>query len=265
MLTINQIGYNFTENKKFVIDRPSGSGDFLLLYFITEVDVLMDTEMTTVQPFSVLIFSPSHIQFYSNNRTGFINDWIHFTGPGAAGILKKLDLPLNKPFLSEASHDIRDSIQDMEKEFRSKEPFYQYDLDASLQKLLVKLARWRRHQKHLEQSTHMTHAYNHLRRVRSQILTQYSNDWRLEDMARLANLSRSRFCYLYKNFFQTSPMKDLAVERFTLARHLLETTGSSVQEIAQRVGYPDLCHFSKRYKAIHGISPGKSRNPHELE
>ena len=259
MLKINQIGYNFCENRQSIIDRPKGSGDYLLLYFLTEADILIDNKMQTAQPFSVLIFTPSCAQLYMNQRSGFVNDWIHFNGPEVPELLHMLALPLNRPFLCEPSHEIRAGIQEIEKEFRLKDRFFQYEISARLTRLLIKIARWRNNQDQNSFSPHMTNMYKHMCQVRSVFLTRYSNNWQLEDMARLANLSRSRFCFLYQEFFQTSPMQDLATERFAMARHLLQTTSSNVQEIALRVGYTDLCHFSKQFKKIYGISPGRAR------
>ena len=39
------------------------------------------------------------------------------------------------------------------------------------------------------------------------------------------------------------------------ARYLLETSDSSVQEIADKVGYNDALYFSRLFKKVEGIAP----------
>ena len=44
-------------------------------------------------------------------------------------------------------------------------------------------------------------------------------------------------------------------QRMAHARHLLRDVGLTVADVAQRVGYDDLYHFSKLFKKHCGISP----------
>ncbi|MBW4037039.1 MAG: helix-turn-helix domain-containing protein, partial [Proteobacteria bacterium] len=43
------------------------------------------------------------------------------------------------------------------------------------------------------------------------------------------------------------------------ARWLLETTTRSVTDIALDAGFSDCAHFSRQFKALHGLSPSLAR------
>ena len=51
----------------------------------------------------------------------------------------------------------------------------------------------------------------------------------------------------------------LANARVNKAKFLLSSTSMSVEEVAEALGYYDACCFSRRFKRITGVSPGKYR------
>ena len=48
--------------------------------------------------------------------------------------------------------------------------------------------------------------------------------------------------------------------RIAMAKKLLRETYDKVYEIAERVGYTDVVHFSKVFKQLTGLSPNQYRN-----
>lgn len=57
----------------------------------------------------------------------------------------------------------------------------------------------------------------------------------------------------------TSPSDFIRSYRLNKAKDLLETTEFGVSEVAWKVGYKDVAHFSKSYLETFGISPSSSR------
>jgi AraC-like DNA-binding protein len=81
----------------------------------------------------------------------------------------------------------------------------------------------------------------------------------LEDMARRAQLSPSRFSAVFKQYFGTPPHQYLLHLRITHAGELLHNSSFTTDEIASYCGFANIHHFSKAFKKITGESPGSFR------
>jgi transcriptional regulator GlxA family with amidase domain len=77
----------------------------------------------------------------------------------------------------------------------------------------------------------------------------------LEDLAADVGLSISRFGYLFHRYLGTSPGAYLHALRMERARLLVESTTLPVAEIMRQVGLTDPSHFSRDFRAAHGLSP----------
>jgi len=97
------------------------------------------------------------------------------------------------------------------------------------------------------------------RSIRMQIHDQMQKPWRVADMARLANLSPSRFAVLYLKLLGTSPMEDLIHARLKRARALLTDERLSVREVADRTGFGSVCHFARLFRKHVGCAPSDCR------
>lgn len=82
----------------------------------------------------------------------------------------------------------------------------------------------------------------------------------VETLARMVNLSPSRFAHLFKEEYGQSVHKFLSSLRIGRARRLLETTAMTVSEIAYEVGYNTPHHFYAMFKAIMGMTPFQYRD-----
>lgn len=83
--------------------------------------------------------------------------------------------------------------------------------------------------------------------------------WTVEDMARAASLSPSRFNVLFKAHFAQSPLRYLIRARIDRAKNLLRETRMSLAEIADALGYSDIYFFNRQFKKETGIPPGRYR------
>lgn len=79
------------------------------------------------------------------------------------------------------------------------------------------------------------------------------------DVTDFIGFSRSYFSTLFRRCKGVSLQAYLLDYRMQQARRLLTDTGLSVQEIAQRVGYPDPLHFSRAFRRTAGVSPTEYR------
>lgn len=81
----------------------------------------------------------------------------------------------------------------------------------------------------------------------------------LKDLAKLARLSKSRRCCVFKETTGLSVGRYLKSLRMAKARELLETTSLSAKEIRARVGILDQSHFVRDFKKRHDVTPSEYR------
>jgi AraC-like DNA-binding protein len=81
----------------------------------------------------------------------------------------------------------------------------------------------------------------------------------LEEFAFLSGRSLATFKRDFTKTFGTSPARWLKARRLQLARQLLATTAKTVSEISFEVGFEDLSHFSRSFKAQFDTLPTEWR------
>jgi AraC-like DNA-binding protein len=78
----------------------------------------------------------------------------------------------------------------------------------------------------------------------------------LEEIARAAGVEASSVCRWFRRYQGSSPYQYLLRRKMNLAAEYLVEHGGLVKEAAQRVGFADPYHFSRAFKAVHGVAPG---------
>ena len=81
------------------------------------------------------------------------------------------------------------------------------------------------------------------------------NDISMEEMANYTGRSLSTFKRDFRKCSTLSPREWLIQRRLEAARELIRKGGCKVSEICFEVGFKNLSHFSKAYKATYGIPP----------
>ncbi len=94
----------------------------------------------------------------------------------------------------------------------------------------------------------------------SQIEQNPSQWWLIEDMAAYCNLSISQFRRVFKAKTGMKPKLYIDNVKMLRAAEDLCISGDIIGDIAQRYGYSDPYHFSRRFKQIMGLSPQKYRS-----
>lgn len=95
--------------------------------------------------------------------------------------------------------------------------------------------------------------------ITSYFSNHLSDPLSVEAMADRANLSVSRFSFLFKQRYGTSPYQYLLQMRIHHAKELLTNTELNHESISDYCGFADLHHFSKIFKQRTGTSPGEHR------
>ena len=78
----------------------------------------------------------------------------------------------------------------------------------------------------------------------------------VEMLSREVGLSVAHFARAFKETMGRAPHQYLLALRLERARRLLETTETSLSDIAQRAGFADQAHFTRLFKRAFGTTPG---------
>lgn len=103
-------------------------------------------------------------------------------------------------------------------------------------------------------------APNFLAWVPSFLSTHLGKSPSVEEMARRARLSPSRFTVVFRQQFGTSPARYLLEMRLHHAAELLRSTDWTLAHIASLCGFADVHHFAKAFKKRFKTPPGKYRS-----
>jgi AraC-like DNA-binding protein len=82
-----------------------------------------------------------------------------------------------------------------------------------------------------------------------------SRRWTVEELARLATMSRSAFALRFKQIVGDAPMEYLTHWRMLLAGDRLKNSSDSVSTIAFSLGYESESAFSTAFKRVMSQSP----------
>lgn len=207
-----------------------------------EPDVCSD-----VHPGDCIIITPRTLNRYGGVRgRQYTEDSLNFCGPVAdmlmrSGVISSGIFPMGKVRrllpIQEAAADPAVSSQ--------------IRANIELQRLLVEL--------YLAKTSAEQPEYPLLDELLEEIRRHPERWWSVREMAEMCNLSIDQ---LRRVFFQrTGVTPKIYADRFKLNRaaEYLVDTGCSIADAAEHFGYKDQYHFSRRFKAVLGMSPLKYR------
>jgi YesN/AraC family two-component response regulator len=106
----------------------------------------------------------------------------------------------------------------------------------------------------------LSYQRKHLDIIAKHIQENYMRDMTLDNLARLACMSRFSFCRAFKERFSQCLISYVNNIRMTNAERLLKKSRASITEIAFSVGYKNSGHFNRVFKAAYKMSPREYRN-----
>ncbi len=93
----------------------------------------------------------------------------------------------------------------------------------------------------------------------SYIENHFDQNIKLEEIADFLHISKYYFIKIFKNYTGTTPYEYLINFRINTSKELLKSTQLSMDEVANRVGYPDASSFIRSFKKTVGLTPSKYR------
>lgn len=107
-----------------------------------------------------------------------------------------------------------------------------------------------------------TDRYEGILRARKYIENNYTRDFSIEELAKIANMSRTGFVRGWKLALGTPPFAFRDRLRMQRARELLLEGERSVAEISECIGFSDPAYFVRFFKKQEGTTPGAYSRKH---
>ncbi len=89
-----------------------------------------------------------------------------------------------------------------------------------------------------------------------------ANDWSVESLGQLVNMSRSSFSNRFTELASMTPLQYVIFVRLQKASRLLTETSTPLITVAESVGYRSEAAFSQAFKKQYGMRPGEFRRTH---
>ena len=243
------------EKKGFVLHRDSIGEQYIFIHFLTPVTAVLKGEKADIKPGGCVFFGVNAMQSFSSPDCELVHDWFH-ADIDCAVLMKKYGLESEKVYYPDNGDEITKLISEIKLEYTAGAKYFGEIAQAAAEKMTIRLAR--SDEAAAGESKRDILQKELFIQARAEIHMDICRQWTVEDMARLVNMSESRFYYLYKKIFGISPQRDLAEKRVQTAQMLLAKKQLTVKETARLAGYNNEYHFIRQFKQITGITPGKA-------
>ncbi|MDP4152010.1 MAG: helix-turn-helix transcriptional regulator [Bacillota bacterium] len=247
-----------TEKKGFVLDRPNGTDDYLLIHFKSPVLLLQEHEIKPIEADTCILFPPGTPHWFSSLDCQLVHDWVHFT-PKDPERLFSLGIPINKTFMLSRVDFITMELSVCHFEIINHDFMWEESVSAHLELLLIRIARELSNENKGLNSRYLYEMHDRFNKFRLELYRQSDKDWDIDKMADCLSLSRSRFSVLYRLFYDISPKEDLISARLNRAKSLLQNSSLTVAQVAELSGYTNTYHFIRQFKEREGIPPNTFR------
>jgi AraC family L-rhamnose operon regulatory protein RhaS len=149
-------------------------------------------------------------------------------------------------------------LTEMCAECAERAPGWTDKLDGLLKALLIDCTRMRAARGGTERDSGYS---GYVARALRQIDECYAGELSVGRIAESAGVSADYLTRQFKRSIGIAPLEYLRRYRFARAMELLQS-GDSITDVASKVGYQSLCHFSREFKKSLGITPSQYRSQH---
>jgi len=181
--------------------------------------------------------------------------FVDFIGPDAPRMLRKFGPALGSIVQVASPELILQIFENLIKNGQTDSPYTLLLCKTILEQLILKIAESSIFEHPRTKASFYT--YQHSREV---IEKNFLILQSLDQIAEECNIDSAYLCRLFKRFGNRSPYQYLMRMKMNLAAQRLQSTDSSVKEIAFELGFSDPFHFSRVFKRIFGIPPSAFKN-----
>ena len=255
-MKIVNAGVNYRHSEKLVINRPCGSGDYILLVVKSPAFFMFSGHKTVSDKNAVMLFKKGTPQYYGAYGGEFANDWIHFElSPLEEAEITELGIPFDTVLYPSTVSEISGFISDIFSERYSGNKNKDRTMELYFKLILMKLSDGISQRNELYGKPF----FNELSKLRCDITSSPEKARNIDGICKDLGMSRSYLQHLYKEYFVTSIVEDIKNCRMEHAKYLLSGTDMTVSAIAAECGYASDVHFMRIFKKTVGVSPTEYR------
>lgn len=251
-MIINNVGYNHKHDADFIIERPNGVGDCLLLLLKTESIFTLGGEDRVFPKNTIFIYPVGMAQYYrAMPMSMFENDWIHFLfeDDEEEEFLQRR-IPYATPITLDNVEFYSFCIKMIAEENSGKHLYSKDSIQHYLIIMFNKLSEYL----HENETLNNTSQYETILTIRNKIYSNPEVPRSIDWVAHETSMSRSSFQHLYKKYFGVTFIQDLLNSRISFARMLLVTTDLQIGDISRKCGFLNYEHFARIFKRECGMS-----------
>ena len=258
-MQIGSIGYNYSHDDSFIMDRPMGPGTFLLLLIKTPSVVTVNGHEHYTEPVTFILFRPQTPCIYHGNCQGYTDDWIYLImNEEDVSFLSELDIPFDVPVHIGDTEELSEIIHILAYEHYAEQEYKENIEEHYMNLFMYKLSRVLHLCTTLSISAYKERNHR-MTQLRAVLINEPDKVMSVDEMAAAVNMSRSSFQHTYRRMFGTSVMTDVTKGRIDRAKRLLSSTNLNIREIAQRCGYANEYNFIRRFRKQTGQTPTEYR------
>ncbi|MBQ4087769.1 MAG: helix-turn-helix transcriptional regulator [Clostridia bacterium] len=255
-LSVNGCGAGRYNGSPYRVIREKGRKDFHILLsesgFIT---VYYEGRYERLLPGQFILYYPGQRQEYSfSSETPSVNSWVHFHGTSALSILSDCGL-------SGGIHTVQNKAKAEQKFEKLAQAHHPTSGATETQKSSILLSLLCTLSDKKSTAPRPEAVQNAVRFLHA----NYTAPIEIAELARMNNLSPSRFQHVFKQYVGTSPHHYLLSLKIEHAKELLTSDVQSVSAVASIVGFEDAYYFSRIFKKFTGITPGAYRKSQNAE
>ncbi len=257
-MEIQKIHARYPERKGFHLHRPDTGEEYIFVHFLTPSTAIIRGETVAIGE-GACVFFPKHANYtLANPEHDLLHDWFHATGD-VDELLSRYGLEFETVYYPTGHEFVTELIAAIESEKNLKYPYADRLCALKAEELIAKLARFCALPPTAQVAPTL---YRALCEVRETLHTHFSEDWTVEKMAALLNLSPSYFHALYKAAFGIAPKHDLGRIRLRHAASLLKHSNLNMNEVSEKSGFRSPFHFIRSFKNAFGTTPNQYRIAH---
>ncbi|MBB3108154.1 AraC family transcriptional regulator of arabinose operon [Paenibacillus phyllosphaerae] len=254
------IAGHYNESPDYVVHRPSGSMDWLLMYTISGEGHIQKSDQTiSCVAGDIALLMPGIPHHYGTKGAGWEFIWVHFIPDPEWRTWLRLPGSDECFFYQHAaSGERRRIIQDaLLRMVRHEWPARGSELhrrlsELALEETLIYIQQMCGAESTITMDPRIAAIVKELQLFPSQKVS-------LPDLARKSCLSTSRLSHLFKEQVGDTILNTVCKFRMEKAAQLLSNTNRQVSEIASDVGFDCAIHFTRKFREAYGVTPSTYR------